>query len=285
MFGHPGKKQTCYLLLWALVRPTAEVSSPQSQEPDSDLLHVFWLLQVSLHHALSPATDNPRQQTRKIWSLCSQGIAHGTLSDSCKIPISVNPHKIWRFWHIKTLEFCRRICKTATENKLGTIDKVFTWFTPSMLRSRASLEGRDLAIFCRVFSLQIAYLWKHKYCTQEDSLVTAALCTMCKETEVKFLIRGQETPKMENVRKKKTPTELLSFSLPNLLLFPSSDSKAWAPAEKGKKNGSHQTNCFLPWVTVLQTSIVFWVQGEGEKRTKIIRKTNTKQQKTFKRLH
>jgi hypothetical protein len=68
-------------------------------------------------------------------------------------------------------------------------------------------------------------------------------------------------------------------------LFPSSDSKAWAPAEKGKKNGSHQTNCFLPWVTVLQTSIVFWVQGEGEKRTKIIRKTNTKQQKTFKRLH
>jgi hypothetical protein len=49
---------------------------------------------------------------------------------------------------------------------------------------------------------------------------------MCKETEVKFLIRGQEAPKMENGRKKKTLTELLSFSLPNLLLFPSSDGKA-----------------------------------------------------------
>jgi hypothetical protein len=49
---------------------------------------------------------------------------------------------------------------------------------------------------------------------------------MCKQTEVKFFIRGQEAPKMENGRKKKTLTELLSFSLPNLLLFPSSDGKA-----------------------------------------------------------
>ncbi len=54
---------------------------------------------------------------------------------------------------------------------------------------------------------------------------------MCKETEVKFLIRGQEAPKMENGKKKKTFMELLSFSLPNLLLLPSSDGKAWALAE------------------------------------------------------
>jgi hypothetical protein len=49
---------------------------------------------------------------------------------------------------------------------------------------------------------------------------------MCKQTEVKFLIRGQETPEMENGKKKKAFMELLSFSLPNLLLFPSSDGKA-----------------------------------------------------------
>jgi hypothetical protein len=49
---------------------------------------------------------------------------------------------------------------------------------------------------------------------------------MCKATEVKFLIRGQEAPKMENGKKNKTFMELLSFSLPNLLLLPSSDGKA-----------------------------------------------------------
>jgi len=49
---------------------------------------------------------------------------------------------------------------------------------------------------------------------------------MCKETEVKFFIRGQEAPEMENGKKKKVFMELLSFSLPNLLLFPSNDGKA-----------------------------------------------------------
>ncbi len=100
--------------------------------------------------------------------------------------------------------------------------------TPNYIHKHVN---HDLAIFCRVFSLPIAYLWKHKSCTQEDNLVTSALCTMCKQTEVKFLIRGQETPEMENGKKKKAFMELLSFSLPNLLLFPSSDGKAWALAE------------------------------------------------------
>jgi hypothetical protein len=72
--------------------------------------------------------------------------------------------------------------------------------TPNYIHKHVN---HDLAIFCRVFSFQIAYLWKHKSCTQEDNLVTSALCTMCKETEVKFLITGQESPKMEMGRKRK----------------------------------------------------------------------------------
>jgi hypothetical protein len=44
--------------------------------------------------------------------------------------------------------------------------------TPNYIHKHVN---HDLAIFCRVFSLQIAYLWKHKSCTQEDNLVASAL--------------------------------------------------------------------------------------------------------------